>query len=193
MRKKGLIFVISGPSGSGKTTLIKNLLKDKKLSQRITKSVSFTTRPQRSNERNKKDYFFITSEQFRDLLKRKKIIEWTRYLDYYYGTPKDYLDAQLKKKKNIVLCLDIKGALSIKRIYPRNTVTIFILPPQIGALRQRICVRTTDIKKENLFRRLNLADKEITASSRYDYRVVNDVLTLSLRQLKDIIMKRIDS
>ena len=124
----GLIFVISGPSGSGKTTLIKSLLKDRVLKKILSKSISFTTRPKRRNEKDKKDYFFITPAEFSHLLKRKKIIEWTRFLGYYYATPRDYVDQQLTRGRNLALCLDTKGAASIKKIYPDNSVTIFILP-----------------------------------------------------------------
>jgi len=186
MRKRGLIFVISGPSGSGKTTLIKSLLKDKGLRNIIAKSVSFTTRPKRANEKNRRDYFFIKQERFKALLRGKKIIEWTRYLGYYYGTPKDYLDGELRKGRHIVLCLDTKGARKIKNIYPANSISIFILPPKIEALNERIRSRSR-IKKENLLERLNLAKKEIALSQRYDYKIMNDDLQLALKELRDII------
>ena len=116
--KKGKIFVISGPSGSGKTTLAQSLLKDRKLKKKIARSVSFTTRPKRSGEKNRKDYFFIGKNDFKEKLKSKKILEWTRYLGYYYGTAKDFFEAQLVKSKAVVLCLDLKGAARIKKLYP---------------------------------------------------------------------------
>jgi len=190
MRKRGFIFVISGPSGSGKTTLIKNLLKDKGLTNTFAKSVSFTTRPKRANEKNRRDYFFITPQRFKALLRGKKIIEWTRYLGYYYGTPKDYLDGELRAGGHIVLCLDTNGAQKIKNIYPANSISIFILPPKIEALKQRIRSRSR-IKKENLLERLKLAKKEIALSQHYDYKIMNDNLQLALKELKDIIFERI--
>lgn len=190
MRKRGFIFVISGPSGSGKTTLIKNLLKDKGLTNTLVKSVSFTTRPKRANEKNRRDYFFITPQRFKALLRGKKIIEWTRYLGYYYGTPKDYLDGELRKGGHIVLCLDTNGAQKIKNIYPANSISIFILPPKIEALKERIRSRSR-IKKENLLERLKLAKKEIALSQHYDYKIMNDNLQLALKEVKDIIFERI--
>lgn len=190
MRKRGFIFVISGPSGSGKTTLIKNLLKDKGLTNTLAKSVSFTTRPKRANEKNRRDYFFITPQRFKALLRGKKIIEWTRYLGYYYGTPKDYLDGELRKGRHIVLCLDTNGAGKIKNIYPANSISIFILPPKPETLRQRMRSRSR-IKKENLLERLKLAKKEIALSQRYDYKIMNENLPLALKELKDIIFERI--
>lgn len=194
MRKKGgLIFVISGPSGTGKTTLIKSLLKDKDIKRILKKSISFTTRPKRMNEKDGKDYFFITQDKFKELLKRKKILEWTKYLDYYYATPKDYLNEQLRKARHVVLCLDTKGAARIKRLYPHNTVTIFILPPKIETLRQRIRLRSKRAREKNLLKRLSLAKREIAASVGYDYRIVNDDLRVALKKLKDIVTGQIGS
>ena len=191
MKKTGIIFVVSGPSGSGKTTLIKHLLKDRNLKNILTKSVSVTTRPKRRNEKGGKDYFFIRKTQFKELLRRKKIIEWTSYLDYFYATPKDYLDRQLKTGRHIILCLDTKGAWAIKRIYPENTVTIFILPPKIEALKQRIHLRSRGGREENLPMRLKLAKKEISLAKQYDYQIVNDDFPWALKELKEIITKRI--
>jgi len=188
---KGFIFVISGPSGSGKTTLIRSLLEDRDLKKALVKSVSFTTRSKRANEKKGKDYFFITPERFRVLRKHRKIIEWTKYLSYYYGTPKDYIDAQLKKGRSVALCLDTKGAASMRGIYPTRTRTIFVLPPKIEILKERIRSRSKEIKEKDLLSRLSLAKKEIFLARRYDYRVLNDDFQLALKQLKEIIRKEI--
>ena len=104
--KTGLLFVVSGPSGSGKTSLAHSLLAGARLKGKVIKSVSLTTRKKRTGEREGKDYFFASEAEFKRLLKAKKILEWTRYLGYYYGTPKSFIDRQLKKGKNILLCLD---------------------------------------------------------------------------------------
>lgn len=184
---KGKIFVISGPSGSGKTTLAQSLLKDRKLKKKIARSVSFTTRPKRSGEKNRKDYFFISQNDFKEKLKAKKILEWTRYLGYYYGTAKDFLGAQLRKSKAIVLCLDLKGAAEIKKLYPGITTTIFIMPSSLDELYSRIKNRCKDTKVREISRRLKLAGKEIRAKKRYDYIVVNKDLEAAVRELKGII------
>ena len=184
---KGKIFVISGPSGSGKTTLAQSLLKDRKLKKKIARSVSFTTRPKRSGEKNRKDYFFISQNDFKEKLKAKKILEWTRYLGYYYGTAKDFLGAQLHKSKAIVLCLDLKGAAEIKKLYPGITTTIFIMPSSLDELYSRIKNRCKDTKVREISRRLKLAGKEIRAKKRYDYIVVNKDLEAAVRELKGII------
>jgi guanylate kinase len=190
-KKQGLIFVISGPSGSGKTTLRDELLKDRQLRYRLVKSISFTTRLKRGSEKNKRDYFFINEKQLKRNLKAKKILEWTKYLDYYYATPRDFVDKQLKKGRNIILCLDLKGASSIKKIYPKNTVRVFVKPPSLKELRDRILKRCLKAKKTEIKNRVRLAKKEILSSSNYDYRIINDDLDRAVKELKGIILSEI--
>jgi len=189
--KKGLIFILSGPSGSGKTTLLKELLRNKDLKGKLVRSVSLTTRPKRSGERQKKDYFFISEEQFRQAQKAKKILEWTKYLGYYYATPKDFVDWRLQDAKNLILCLDLKGAFILKRRYPQNTVTIFVMPPSLDTLLGRITRRCHKTRDEEVRRRLELAQEEVRAAARYDYCVVNKNLSEATGQLKDIILKKL--
>ena len=189
---RGLIFVISGPSGSGKTTLRDNLFKDRELRKRLVKSVSLTTRKKRSGERSGRDYLFITKDEFNRRLKQKKILEWTRYLGYYYATPRDFVEKQLKAGKNIALCLDLKGVVYINRLYPKNSVSIFILPPSLLALRKRIEGRCSKTKKEEIGERLKLAEKELRACAKYDYSLVNKNLTKATKELKDIVLKELD-
>jgi len=193
IENQGLIFVISGPSGSGKTTLLTNLLKSKDLKNRLVKPISITTRPKRSGEKNGKDYFFVSQKQFKQEKQAKKILEWTRYLSYYYATPKDFVERQLRKKKNLILSLDLRGALRVRRLYPKNTITIFILSPSLAVLRDRIEKRCNKTKKAEIQKRLKLAEKEIQASDRYDYRLVNQDLDETVRQLKDIVLRETES
>jgi guanylate kinase len=192
MWNRNLLFVISGPSGSGKTTLIKALLKDRDLKNRLKRSISFTTRPKRKNERDKKDYFFISQEEFKKKLKAKKILEWTKFLDYYYGTSLDYFKDLLKKKKHILLCLDEKGAFKLKRLYPQRTVTIFVLPPDIYTLKERIYKREGKKEEAQLQARINLAKAQLKQAKFYDYRLVNDNFKQTLKALKEIILKEIE-
>lgn len=191
VKKQGLIFVISGPSGSGKTTLAGGLLCDAALKNKLVRSVSLTTRPRRSCERNKKDYFFISEKRFQQELKAKKILEWTKYLGYYYATPRDFIEGQLDKARNIMLCLDLKGAFTIKRRYPMNTVTIFVVPPSLDTLWHRITGRCAKTKKEEVRQRVELAREELSAAGRYDYCVVNKELNQARKELKGIILKEI--
>jgi len=190
-QKKGLIFVFSGPSGSGKTTLARAVLADKKFSGKLEKSVSFTTRPRRQGEKERQDYFFISEEAFRQGQKRQKILEWTKYLGYYYGTARDFVDSRLKDRCSLILCLDLKGAARIKALYPENSVTVFIMPPSLEELARRIENRHRETSKAEIAKRLRLAKKEIKAAPEFDFCVVNGNLAQAVRQLKGIIAKQI--
>ncbi len=190
-KKQGLIFIISGPSGSGKTTLVENLLGNKTLKNKLARSISFTTRPGRSGEQDKKDYFFISEKRFRQEQKAQNLLEWTKYLGYYYATPKEFIERQLHKAKHVILCLDLKGAFTIKRQYPKNTVTIFVMPPSLDTLLQRIAARCNRTKEKEVRQRLRLAQEELSACDRYDYCVVNKDLEQATKQLQGIILKEI--
>lgn len=188
-QKAGKVFVISGPSGSGKTTLRECLLKEKKLKLLFAKSVSFTTRKKRTAEIEGRDYFYISENEFKKKLRAKKILEWTRYLGYYYATSRDFISNQLKKEKNIILCLDLRGALKVKKLFPENSVTIFIKPPSINELKRRIEQRCSKTCKKEILRRLKLAATEILAASNYDYVVVNSNLKQACSKLQGIVLK----
>jgi guanylate kinase len=187
--KPGKIFVISGPSGSGKTTLLTSLIQDKKIGKLLVKSCSVTTRPRRSGEKEGKDYFFVTPGEFQRLLKAKKILESTRYLGYYYGTPKGPLESQLKSGRNLGLCLDLKGARIIKKIYPDRTVTVFVLPPSLGVLKRRIENRCRSTNKLEVAKRMHLARRELLAASQFDYCILNQNLRVALKEFKDIFLQ----
>lgn len=186
------VFVISGPSGSGKTTLLGEALKDRKLKRCLVQSVSLTTRPKRTGEKNGRDYFFISKSDFRRRQRAKKILEWTKYLGYYYATPKDLIGKGLARSKHLVLCLDLKGARYIKRAYPANAVTIFVAPPSLELLRHRIANRCPRTKQGEIKKRLLLARKEVLASGQYDYCVMNKELAHAVKQLRRIILKEIE-
>ncbi len=190
-KRPGKIFIICGPSGSGKTTLLTSLIKDKKIAKLLAKSCSITTRPKRSKEEEGKDYFFVTGAQFQRLLKAKKILEWTRYLGYYYGTPKGSLESRLKTGGHLGLCLDLKGARILKKLYPKNTVTVFVLPPSLDVLKARIQNRCSKTNKKEIAQRIRLARRELLAASRFDYCILNQNLQIALGELKDIFLQEI--
>lgn len=190
-KRQGLLFVVSGPSGSGKTTLATEILAAKEIKRRLSKSISLTTRPRRPGERDKRDYLFVSKKAFKELLKAKKILEWTRYLGYYYATPKDFVEGRLRKGRSLILCLDLKGARRIKRLYPENTVTIFVLPPSLNALKERIRKRCDKTKPRELHRRLRLAEKELLLADSYDYCLLNEDLKQGVKELKGIILNKI--
>lgn len=187
----GYLFVISGPSGSGKTTLAEKILEQRELKNRLRKSVSFTTRLMRSGEREGKDYFFITEQGFKQRLKAKKILEWTRYLGYYYGTPKKFVDGVLDAGKSAVLCVDLKGVEKLTRLYRGKAVTIFVMPPSIEELRRRIGRRCSRISDREVEQRLKMAKKEVMSSKGFDYCLVNEDLTAATRQLKIFILNKL--
>lgn len=193
MRHKGAgkIFVVSGPSGSGKTTLVARLSRGRGLKNRLAKSVSFTTRRRRPGEKRGRDYLFISEKEFKARRRKQKILEWTKYLGYYYATSKDSVERRLNQGKSLILCLDLKGALRVKQIYPRETVTIFIIPPSLAELKARIEKRCRTATRE-LRQRLQLAQKELTSSRGYDYTVVNSNFSQALKELKDIILGEIN-
>jgi guanylate kinase len=191
MDKRGVIFVISGPSGSGKTTLTESILKDSALRGKLVRSVSVTTRPRRTGERNGRDYFFVSGEEFRRMEKGKKILERTRYLGYYYGTPKEFVEEQLRKKRSVVFCLDFRGAQHFKKLYPGDTVTVFVRPSSINTLPERIRKRCKQTKEKEVEKRIRLARREIRESRRYDYSVLNDDFKRALKNLRKIVMKEI--
>jgi guanylate kinase len=186
-RTHPLIFVLSGPSGSGKTTLAQKLVADKEFKKALVKSISLTTRKRRSGERHGRDYFFITANEFRHLREGKKILEWTRYLGYYYATSKDVLDCALQRGKSIVLCLDNRGARRIKRVYRDKAVTIFVAPPSLASLETRIrqrCSRTTD---KEIQQRMRSAAAEMGQAEWYDSTVHNDDLNEAFMRLKGVV------
>jgi len=190
-KKPSFLFIVSGPSGSGKTTLAGRVIKSQELKNRVTKSISLTTRPRRSGEQDKRDYFFVSPEKFKKLLKAKKILEWTRYLGYYYATPKDFVEGQLKKGKHLLLCLDLKGARRIRRLYPRNTVTIFVTPSSLNVLQDRIKKRSDKTTQEEIRKRMRLAQNELLVADTYDYCLLNEDLKQGIRDLKSIILSKI--
>ena len=187
----GKVFVISGPSGSGKTTLLSALIQDRRLRSKLLKSVSLTTRPKRPGEHPGKDYFFVKKQRFLDMLKAKKILESTRYLGYYYGTPKELVDHSLKLGKSMGFCLDLNGVRALKKIYPKQAVTIFVKPPSIRTLKKRIEYRCASADKLETRKRLNLARKELRSSVSFDYIVLNTDLAEAVKKLKSIISAEI--
>jgi guanylate kinase len=186
-----MIFILSGPSGSGKTTLRDLLLQDKSVKKKFVKSVSLSTRPRRSKEKEGRDYFFVTEKEFIKLKRSGKILEWTKYLGYYYGTKKDLVKSALKNGKNVLLCLDFKGAMRVKKLYRKEAVAIFVIPPSFKELYKRIQGRSLKTKDEEVVRRVRLAELELKNASHYDYSLRNINLTQAVKRLKGIILKRI--
>lgn len=182
MEKKGKIIAISSPSGGGKTSVVKQILKD--FSQ-IIFSVSATTRPIRSNEVNGVDYFFVSEQDFELKIKNDEFIEWERFYDYYYGTLKSFVDDNIKSGKSVLFEVDVKGALSLKKIYP-NSFLIFIDPPSYEELIKRLKNRKTE-SAEDLQKRIDRAKMELSYKDKFDYIFVNDDLNKVYSNVKSLI------
>ena len=191
--KRGFLFVLSGPSGSGKTTIASAVLKEPGIRGEVARSVSVTTRPRRNQEAQGKDYFFVSEGRFLRLRRAKKILEWTRYLGYYYGTLTRFVDATLGKGKSLLLCLDVRGAAAVSRRYPRQTVTIFVKTPSLGALKERIERRACGMGQCELQGRLARARRELCLAGHYDYTVVNRDLPRAVKRLAKIMVKTINT
>ena len=184
MNNKGILIILSGPSGSGKGTVLKKLLKS---NENIKLSISATTRSPRNNEKDGEDYYFISKAEFVQLLSKNEVLEHAEYCDNYYGTPKKQVDDWLNKGKDVLLEIEVNGAAQVKNKCP-NSVSIFILPPSLKVLRERLISRDTECNKV-IEKRLCVAEKEIQESYNYDYVVVNDSLDKCVKNINDIINK----
>lgn len=183
IKNKPLIFVISSPSGGGKTTICRYAMK---ALPRLKRSLSFTTRKMRKGERKDIDYHFISKKEFLEKIKRNTFAEWAKVLDNYYGTSKEVVETYLSRGNDVLLNIDVQGALQIKKVYPR-AITIFILPSSLNVLKKRLKGRDTDTKAE-IDKRLDLAKKELFYVQKYDYAVVNDSLKRAVEKVKSIII-----
>ena len=179
----GRLFVISGPSGAGKGTICKNLLK----AVDISLSTSMTTRSPRPGEVDGKDYYFVTVEEFEEKIKNDGMLEYARVFDNIYGTPKDMVIKQLEKGRDIILEIDVQGGLQVKKKMPEQAVLVFVLPPDLATLRQRIVNRGTETE-DVIDKRFSEALNEIKLIGEYDYYLVNDELDDAVYDLQAIIM-----
>lgn len=182
-RNDGKLFVISGPSGAGKGTICKKLLE----AVDISLSTSMTTRSPRPGEVDGKDYYFVTVEEFEEKIKNDGMLEYARVFDNIYGTPKDMVIKQLEKGRDIILEIDVQGGLQVKQKMPEQAVLVFVLPPDLPTLRQRIINRGTETE-DVIDKRFNEALNEIKLIGEYDYYVVNDELDDAAYDLQAIIM-----
>ena len=179
----GRLFVISGPSGAGKGTICKKLLE----SVDISISTSMTTRAPRPGEIDGKDYYFVTVDEFEEIIANGGMLEYARVFDNIYGTPKDMVIKQLERGRDVILEIDVQGGLQIKKKMPEQAVLVFVLPPDLATLRQRIIDRGTETE-EVIDKRFNEAINEIKLIGEYDYYVVNDELDDAVYDLSAIIM-----
>ena len=178
-------ITISAPSGSGKTTLCKAL---QLVEPEIEWSISYTTREKRSIEQNGVDYFFISEKEFEDLIIQGHFVEWQNVHGFYYGTSVSNLENAIKNDKIMLIEMDVKGSMSIKKLFPDQTFSIFIMPPSISQLRQRLRSRGTDSEKRiNI--RLKRFQEEMEFREKFDYVMINEDLDLAKIELQKTINK----
>ena len=186
---KGRIVILSGPSGSGKTTLYKKILKDKTFRGRLIRSVSATTRPKRRGEIHGRDYLFMTRKEFLAKKKRGYFLETQKVFTDYYGTPLASVRKILMDGKNTLLCIEVKGAQVVMR-KKQGTVSVFVKPPSVKILKERLKKRATEGRHE-LARRVNRTQMELAQARYYDYQIINNDLKKCYQQLKNILVKEL--
>ena len=173
------LIAISAPSGSGKTTLCKAL---QEVMPEIEWSVSCTTRERRSIETNGVDYNFISSDEFEELILEEHLAEWENVHGFYYGTSKSILENAISNGRMLLLEMDVKGSMRIKKLYPEDTFSIFIIPPSIGHLRERLIKRGTDSEKR-IEIRLQRFQQEMEYKDRFDHVMINEDLDVAKTEL----------
>lgn len=184
MKNRGKLFLISGPSGVGKGTICKRLLSE---DENLFFSVSATTRAPRNEDVEGTTYFFKTKDEFLKLIEDNALLEWAEYSGNYYGTPKAAVLENLEKGHDVILEIDVKGALNVKKSFG-DGVYIFIAPPSEETLYERLKNRKTE-SDEQIQNRLNAAKTELALKDEYDYIVINDELDKAINDVKDIITK----
>ena len=178
-------ITISAPSGAGKTTLCKAL---RSVQPDIEWSISHTTRSKRDIEIDGVDYHFITTEKFEELILKEAFAEWENVHGYYYGTTKNNLESALTNDKTLLLEMDVKGSMSVKKLYPQHTFSIFILPPSLEHLRKRLKNRGTD-SDDRIEIRLKRFQQEIEFQNKFDQVMINENLELAKVELINIVNK----
>lgn len=182
MKNKGILAVVSGFSGAGKGTLMKALLQKY---DNYALSISATTRSPREGEADGREYFFLTEEAFEEKIRKNELIEYARYVNHYYGTPRDYVEQKMAEGKDVILEIEIQGALKVKEQYP-DAILLFVMPPNALTLKSRLTGRGTETE-EVIDARLKRAADEAEGIEAYDYILINDDLDACVEQMHCLI------
>lgn len=183
MKHKGILIVVSGFSGAGKGTLMKKLVQEY---EDYALSISATTRKPRPGEKDGREYFFMDKQDFEKKIAAGGFVEYACYCDNYYGTPRDYVESQLAAGKDVILEIEIQGALQIKKDYP-TALLLFVMPPDAKELKRRLSSRGTETE-DVIAKRLSRAVEEAKGIEEYEYIVVNDDLDRCVSELHEIIV-----
>lgn len=181
--RKGILIVVSGFSGVGKGTLMKQLVHSY---DNYALSVSMTTRKPRPGESDGKEYFFVSKESFEKKIEENGLIEYANYCGNYYGTPKEYVEKQLEKGKDVILEIEIQGALKVKKRFP-TALLLFVMPPSAQELKRRLEGRGTETS-EVIAKRLERATEEAEGIENYDFIVINDKLEECVKEMHGLIL-----
>lgn len=184
MTDKGILFVFSGPSGCGKGTILNKYFSEYD-DKNVTYSISATTRASRDGEIDGVNYYFVTHEEFDKMISDNDLLEWTSYCDNKYGTPRKRVMDTLEKGIDVLLEIETEGAMNVKRIYP-EAVLIFVLPPSVGELRNRLVLRATE-EESVINKRVDEAIREIKLADKYDYIILNDNLEEAVDSFRFIL------
>jgi guanylate kinase len=187
MASRGKLFIISGPSGSGKSSLVNDILKK---SNNFVRSVSVTTRPRREDEVYGSHYHFIAKEEFDKLVNKGMLLEWAAYAGYMYGTPKKFVSDNLKKGKNVILVIDVNGAMQVLNKI-KDVYLIFITTSSFNELKNRIIKRGAE-NDEEIEKRLGIAESEIKYEKYYDCIIVNNNYNEALNNLKKVLNMKVE-
>lgn len=181
MDKRGLLVIISGPSGAGKGTVVNSLVKD----ESYALSVSVTTRKPRGIEAEGVHYFFRTTEEFEKMIDNQELLEYAKFCDNYYGTPISYVENKMNEGKNVILEIEVQGALKVKEIYP-DALLIFLTPPSIKELKRRLVNRATE-DEDKIEMRMKRAKEEFDIIDSYDYVVINNIVEDAVYDINTIV------
>lgn len=185
---KGLLIILSGPSGVGKGTVRNELFKDESLN--LCYSISMTTRSPRPLEQDGVDYFFVSKEEFENKIKEGELLEYAQFVGNYYGTPLSYVETLLSEGKNVMLEIEVQGALQVIEKRP-DVLSIFLLPPSLEELERRIRGRSTETE-ETVLKRLAQAESELSIKDHYKYHVVNDDVMRAKDEIASIIKNNLN-
>lgn len=181
--KRGLVFILSAPAGTGKTTLVRML--EEEFPRAVKASVSYTTRPIRPKEEKGRDYHYISVEEFQKKIKHEDFLEYAEVFGHYYGTSKEFVEKERMRGRHVVLVIDTQGKEQVMRSL--NAVSIFISPPSLAVLKERLINRKTD-SEAVIEKRLRVAEKEMKQIPFYDYHIVNDQLEVAYAALRSIFI-----